>query len=74
MATAKRVGELQALSRRVAFWGSDLSLSYLRKFVAKTESVRNPFSQSFLVNPSPPVLIYIRQSQNVQSFDPSGSS
>ena len=27
-----------------------------------------------LINPSPPVLIYIRQSQNVQSFDPSGSS
>ena len=26
------------------------------------------------INPSPPVLIYIRQSQNVQSFDPSGSS
>ena len=25
-------------------------------------------------NPSPPVLIYIRQSQNVQSFDPSGST
>ena len=26
------------------------------------------------LNPSPPVLIYIRQSQNVQSFDPSGST
>ena len=25
-------------------------------------------------NPSPPVLIYIRQSLNVQSFDPSGST
>ena len=25
-------------------------------------------------NPSPPVSIYIRQSQNVQSFDPSGST
>ena len=25
-----------------------------------------------LLNPSPPVLIYSRQSQNVQSFDPSG--
>ena len=27
-----------------------------------------------LINPSPPVLIYIRQSLNVQSFDPSGST
>ena len=48
-ATAKRVGELQALSRRVAFQGSDLSLSYLPEFVAKTESERNPPPRSFLV-------------------------
>ena len=27
-----------------------------------------------LLNPSPPVLISIRQSKNVQSFDPSGST
>ena len=26
------------------------------------------------INPSPPVLNYIRQSQNVKSFDPSGST
>ena len=42
LATAKRVGELQALSRSVAFSGKDLSLSYLPEFVAKTESERNP--------------------------------
>ena len=33
------------------------------------------FEQPLAVfNPSPPVLIYSRQSQNVQLFDPSGST
>ena len=49
LATAKRVGELQALSIRVNFKGPDLSLSYLPEFVAKTESVKNPLSCAFLV-------------------------
>ena len=49
LATAKRVGELQAVSFRVAFQGDDLSLSYLPKFVAKTESECNPIPLSFLV-------------------------
>ena len=49
LATAKRVGELQALSCCVTFSGLDLSLSYLLEFVAKTESVRNPLPPSFLV-------------------------
>ena len=49
LATAKRVGELQALFHRVAFRGPDLSLSYLPEFVVKTESVRNPLPRSFLV-------------------------
>ena len=49
LATAKRVSELQALSRSVAFSGKDLSLSYLPEFVAKTESERNPLPHSFLV-------------------------
>ena len=35
LATAKRVGELQALSCRVAYHGPDLSLAYLPEFVAK---------------------------------------
>ena len=49
LATAKRVGELQAISCRVAFQGPDISLSYLLNFVTKTESERNPLPQSFLV-------------------------
>ena len=49
LATAKRVSELQALSRSAAFCGKILSLSYLPEFVAKTESERNPLPRSFLV-------------------------
>ena len=49
LATAKGVGELQALSCRVAFSSSDISLSYLPEFVAKTESERNPLPRTFLV-------------------------
>ena len=49
MATAKRVSELQALSRSEAFSGKDLSLSYLPEFVVKTKSERNPLPRSFLV-------------------------
>ena len=45
----KKVGELQAISCRVAFQGHDLSLAYLPEFVAKTESKRNPIPSSFLV-------------------------
>ena len=47
LATEKRVSELQALSRSVAFCGKDLSLSYLPEFVAKTESECNPLPRSF---------------------------
>ena len=49
LATAKRVSELKALSRSVAFCGKDFSLSYLLEFVAKTELERNPLPRSFLV-------------------------
>ena len=49
LATAKRVGELQALSVPLAFLGLDLSVSHLLEFVAKTESERNPLPCSFLV-------------------------
>ena len=49
LATAKRVGELRALSSRVAFHGPDLSLPYLPKFVAKTKSEWNPLPRSFIV-------------------------
>ena len=50
LATAKRVGELQALSSWVAFLGPDLSVSYLPELVVKTESERNPLPRSFLVH------------------------
>ena len=49
LATAKRISELHAFSRRVAFPGKDLSLSYLPEFVAKTESERNPLPRFFVV-------------------------
>ena len=49
LATAKRVGELQALSVRVANSGRDLVLSYVPEFVAKTESPSNPIPRTFLL-------------------------
>ena len=49
LATAKRVGELQALSFRAASRSPDLSLAYLPEFMAKTESERNRLPCSFLV-------------------------
>ena len=47
LATAKRVSELQALSKLVPSQGEDLVLSYLPSFVAKTESPSNPIHRSF---------------------------
>ena len=49
LATARRVGELQAVSRDVSFSGSDVFLSYLPKFRAKTKSSANPLPRSFCV-------------------------
>ena len=49
LATAKRVGELQALSSLVPWLGKDLSLSYRQEFLAKTESAVNPLPRSFLL-------------------------
>ena len=49
MATAKRVGELQALSFSVSHRGDDLVLHYDPFFLAKTESVSNPFPRSVIV-------------------------
>ena len=42
LASAKRIGEIQAISSKVAQRGIDLSLSYIPEFVAKTESPSNP--------------------------------
>ena len=47
LATAKRVGEIQALSRRVSFSSSSAGLSYVPEFVAKTESALQPIPRSF---------------------------
>ena len=49
LATARRVGELQAVSWEVSFSGSDAFLSYLPEFRAKTESTVNPLPRSFCV-------------------------
>ena len=49
LATAKRVGELQALSFVVTFVGLDACLSYIPQFVAKSESLTRSIPRSFLV-------------------------
>ena len=46
LATAKLVGQFQALSRHMVSQGPDIFVSYLPEFVAKTESERNPPSSS----------------------------
>ena len=48
LATAKRIGELQALSSVVTF-GGDACLSYVPQFVAKSESLTRSIPCSFLV-------------------------
>ena len=49
LATAKRVGELQAVSSVVTFVGVDACLSYIPQFVAKSESLTRSIPRSFLV-------------------------
>ena len=49
LATARRVGELQAVCFAVSSSGGDLFLSYLPEFCAKLESSRNPLPRSFRV-------------------------
>ena len=49
MATAKHIGELQALSFSVSHRGDDLVLHYDPFFLAKTESVSNPLPRSLIV-------------------------
>ena len=49
LATAKCVGELQALSSVVTFVGLDACLSYVLQFVAKSESLSRSIPRSFLV-------------------------
>ena len=47
LATAKRRGEIQALSRRVSFSSSAAGLSYVPELVAKTEADLRPLPRSF---------------------------
>ena len=49
LATAKRVSELQALSRIVSFSSEGAVVSYIPEFLAKTESYLRPLPRSFLV-------------------------
>ena len=49
LATAKRVGELQALSSIVTFVAGDACLPYIPQFVAKSESLTRSIPRSFLV-------------------------
>ena len=49
LASARRIGELQAVSHLVSFSGNDCYLSYLPEFVAETESEANPIPRSFKV-------------------------
>ena len=49
LATAKCVGELQALSHIVSFVGGVACLSYVPEFVAKSESLSRSIPRSFLV-------------------------
>ena len=48
LATAKRVGELQALSFVVTFVGLDACLSYIPQFVAKSESLTRSIPRSLV--------------------------
>ena len=49
LATAKRVGELQALSSIVTFVAGDACLSYIPQFVTKLESLTRSIPRSSLV-------------------------
>ena len=49
LATACRVGELQAVSSFISYSGDDLYLSYLPEFRMKTESSSTPLPRSFAV-------------------------
>ena len=59
LATAKRVGELQALSTQVAFQDNNVVLSYLLDFVAKTETPTNPLLGSLCYQVSQMLLAWM---------------
>ena len=47
LAPAKRVSELQALSRTVSFSSTAAAVAYIPEFLAKTESALRPLPRSF---------------------------
>ena len=49
LASAKRVSELQALSRTVSFSSSAAAVSYVPEFLAKTESAVRPLPRTFAI-------------------------
>ena len=49
LASAKRVSELQALSRTVSFSSSAAAMSYVPEFIAKTESAMRPLPRTFAI-------------------------
>ena len=49
LATAKRVSEIQALSKTVTAIGNDLMVSFLPHFIAKTEHADAPVPRSFRI-------------------------
>ena len=49
LATAKRVSEIQALSKAVAAIGNDVMVSYMPHFIAKTEHADAPVPRSFRI-------------------------
>ena len=49
LATAKRIGELQAVSASILLQNEDVLLSYIPELAAKTETLKNPLPRSFLL-------------------------
>ena len=49
LATAERVGELQALSRIVSFSSSSAGLAYVPEFLTKTETAVRPLTRTFAI-------------------------
>ena len=49
LASAKRIGEVQAISKSVGFRLGDCILNYVDSFVAKTETPSNPVPRSFSI-------------------------
>ena len=55
LATAKRVGEIQALTAKVTWRGKDMVLYFNPSFLAKTESITNPLKRLVEVKALPSI-------------------